>query len=303
MKAKSMTQIRHARAADSADTPHRRVADPGGRSRAAGVPGRASGPRSPAGRPTRGRRHAPRSCRRRGAERSRGVGAQPEVVAAPRADAQVLLELLVVEHLAAAGTLRPQVGRVGVAAWTEGQPDGHQMSRSLARHPRQTTRAAPAMDIASDTPEAMAPPARRPRRRARPAGTTAGCDSGRPTARAAPPALGGLPPAARACGPDAGGAQATRQALLEPEPRVEAGQRSRQRVAAVGQQLRLVTAVPRPRACLRQEPVDGRVESSAVRVAHAAPQVSCRDRAEGAVDEDPHGPLQPTHDLRRSRER
>ncbi len=45
-------------------------------------------------------------------QRNARVDAQPEVMAAARADALVLVELLVVEHLLAIGTARPQVGRV-----------------------------------------------------------------------------------------------------------------------------------------------------------------------------------------------
>ena len=54
--------------------------------------------------------------------------AQPEVVAALAAHALGLLELLVVEHLAAGGALGPEVGRVGVPARPERQLDGHQAS-------------------------------------------------------------------------------------------------------------------------------------------------------------------------------
>ena len=55
------------------------------------------------------------------------IDAQPEMVAAARADALVLVELLVVEHLLTVRTLRPQVRRVRLAATAEGQLDGHQL--------------------------------------------------------------------------------------------------------------------------------------------------------------------------------
>src|SRR6476646_2089695 len=71
------------------------------------------------------------------------------MVSATRADALVLVELLVVEHLLAAGTLRPQVGRMRLATTTEWQLDRHQV-RTL----RQANTAAPAMDM----PDAMAAP-------------------------------------------------------------------------------------------------------------------------------------------------
>ena len=90
-------------------------------------------------------------------QREPRVDAQPEMVAAARADALVLLELLVVEHLPAVGTARPQVRRVRLAATAEGQLDRHRQPR-LELGPRggrsQASIAAPAID----TPPAIAPP-------------------------------------------------------------------------------------------------------------------------------------------------
>jgi len=53
-------------------------------------------------------------------------GREPEVMSAARADTIGLVELLVEQHLRAAGALGPQVGRVGVLAGPKrGQLDGH----------------------------------------------------------------------------------------------------------------------------------------------------------------------------------
>ncbi len=53
-------------------------------------------------------------------------GRDSEVVAAVRADSQALVELLVEEHLAAAGALLPEVFRIGVAPWSERKSHRHQ---------------------------------------------------------------------------------------------------------------------------------------------------------------------------------
>ena len=87
-----------------------------------------------------------------------GRGRQPEVVAARRADAQRLVELLVEQHLLAGRALRPEVRRVDVAAGAERrQLDRHQTGlvratgaarrgpsgRPRAGSSRQATKAAP----------------------------------------------------------------------------------------------------------------------------------------------------------------
>ena len=96
-------------------------------------------------------------------------GRQPEVVAAGRADAERLVELLVEQHRLARRALGPQVGRVDVAAGAERrQLDRHQtgLVRATARAARaigpaagrlrrQATYAAPAIDSAA---EVRAPP-------------------------------------------------------------------------------------------------------------------------------------------------
>ena len=86
------------------------------------------------------------------------VDSQPEVVATIGTHTQVLLELLVVEHLVAPGAPRPEVGREVAASRAERKLDRHQAAvsgRDLRRHATQA--AAPA----SDTPEAIAPPTSR----------------------------------------------------------------------------------------------------------------------------------------------
>ena len=61
-------------------------------------------------------------------------GRQAEVVAARRADAEDLVELLVEEHLAAGRAFRPEIGRVGVAAW----PERRQLDRHVSPAPSAT---------------------------------------------------------------------------------------------------------------------------------------------------------------------
>ena len=67
-----------------------------------------------------------------------GVHAQSEVMAALVANALVLFERLVVEHLLAIGALRPQVGWVLLALLAEGQLDRHQAGTSVWRRGRRT---------------------------------------------------------------------------------------------------------------------------------------------------------------------
>ena len=98
------------------------------------------------------------------------VDAQPEVVAALGADAQVLLELLVVEHLAAVGALGPEVRREALAARPEGQLDGHQARPWRCRRAasRPLSRAATMTEL-----RPPAPPSRCAARAARPSDRSA----------------------------------------------------------------------------------------------------------------------------------
>src|SRR5919204_3025568 len=74
---------------------------------------------------------------------------------ARRAHPQRLVELLVEQRFLAARALRPQVGRILVAAGTEfRQLDRHQLSLA-GRRARHATSATPAIEIAAD---AIAPP-------------------------------------------------------------------------------------------------------------------------------------------------
>src|SRR4051812_3343462 len=82
------------------------------------------------------------------------VDAQPEVMPTTRADALVLVQRLVVEHLLAVGTARPQICRVLLASTAEWQLDRHQPC--LRRHAN--IAAAPI-----ETPDASAPPISRRR--------------------------------------------------------------------------------------------------------------------------------------------
>ena len=72
-----------------------------------------------------------------------GLGREPEVVAARRADALDLVELLVEQHLLAGRALRPEVGRVGVAAGAERRQLDRHVSRAsaVARGGRRSRRA------------------------------------------------------------------------------------------------------------------------------------------------------------------
>ena len=96
-------------AGDGARAPHRRVANAGAHARRL----EAVGVRLLVDEAEHVDRFRPASCsRKRVAVEQLGdarVDAQPEMVAAARADALVLVELLVVEHLLAVGAARPQV--------------------------------------------------------------------------------------------------------------------------------------------------------------------------------------------------
>ena len=61
------------------------------------------------------------------------VDAEPEVVSAARTDPQVLLELFVVDQLAAARATRPEVRARRLGTGPEGQSDGHYGSPPGAR--------------------------------------------------------------------------------------------------------------------------------------------------------------------------
>ena len=127
-------------AVDRAGAPDRGVAQPrrdlGGRDP---VRVRPSGRRTRAGRPTGGRASRSTNVPWSRSRSRRASRRQPEVVAARRADALDLVELLVEQHLLARRALRPEVRRVGVAAGPEGgKLDRHQSS--LADRMRGATR-------------------------------------------------------------------------------------------------------------------------------------------------------------------
>ena len=148
MNPKSMTQIATGRPSMRAGAPDRGVAHARSRAgRPRSGPGRSSGRRTRADPPTRGRRRARRTSRGRGAARGASAADSRKwwpQVGQTRSD---LVELLVEEHLPARRALRPEVGRVGVAAGAE--------RRQLDRH---VSRASPGAPGAPRAPPARPGP-------------------------------------------------------------------------------------------------------------------------------------------------